>query len=417
MTTHAIKVQTVPRVRSAAAFSSRGFRFFFAGQMTSQVGTWFQILAISLILVDATGSAIALALVSVATFGPTLLLGSLPARACTRFSSRSILITTVLANALCAGGLALLLLQHEIVLWAVYLLLTVSGAFSVFGRVAAQTFIYELVGPSLLQNAAVWSAQYVSAARVIGPSIAGFMYYLAGPAACLALNALCFTLSAAVFCCIRRRELFVRERPAENVSGKAIRAALPGRVRLLISANFVVAFCSFNLAVLVTAIVTMDFGGDGAALGFAHTLNAAGSLIGGFAITRIRTITPAMVGIALLGFGASQFLAAESPSIGFFLGASVVLGATMGVYQSVITANIQTGTPQPLVGRAMALLNMGTFGMVPLGSLSMGLLIDAASGRFALLLASVASLLVGLTVVGVLAWVARARRLALPASV
>src|SRR5262245_58228791 len=69
------------RLRLAAhdtfrSFDSRNFRLFFAGQLVSQAGTWMQSVAIAWVVLQMTGSGVALGLVTAAEFLPILLIGA-----------------------------------------------------------------------------------------------------------------------------------------------------------------------------------------------------------------------------------------------------------------------------------------------------------------------------------------------------
>jgi MFS family permease len=58
------------------SFTSRNFRLFFGGQLISQAGTWMQSVAITWLVLDLTGSGVALGLVTAAEFLPILVFGA-----------------------------------------------------------------------------------------------------------------------------------------------------------------------------------------------------------------------------------------------------------------------------------------------------------------------------------------------------
>src|SRR5690606_25439680 len=80
-----------------AAFRSGNFSRYFTGQLVSNVGLWFQNLALSLVVLEITGSAQALALVTVAQFGPITLFGGLAGRVVDAVSARTVLLVTCVA--------------------------------------------------------------------------------------------------------------------------------------------------------------------------------------------------------------------------------------------------------------------------------------------------------------------------------
>lgn len=107
------------------AFRVPNFTRYFAGQLVSNTGTWFQNLAISLIVVQLTGSASALALVTVAQFGPILLLAGAAGRLADTVSPRTILAATSAIAVIVTCGLAIAVAQETPSLPWVYGLIAV----------------------------------------------------------------------------------------------------------------------------------------------------------------------------------------------------------------------------------------------------------------------------------------------------
>jgi hypothetical protein len=68
MTRHAVSVLIVDDHETFRSFGSRNFRLFFGGQLVSQAGTWMQSVAITWVVLDMTGSGVALGLVTAAEF-------------------------------------------------------------------------------------------------------------------------------------------------------------------------------------------------------------------------------------------------------------------------------------------------------------------------------------------------------------
>lgn len=397
------------RRHGLAAFGVANYRLYWTGQLLGQTGTWFQNLAIALLIVHLTGSASALALVTVAQFGPMLLLAPLAGRLADRVRPRSILIAT---SAL-LGTVALLLaweVSHEQpALPVVYGLIVCSGIVTAFDRVAGQAIIYELVGGPLLQSGVVLSTVYISAARSIGPGLAGLAVLLVGPAACLVINAASYLVVLAALLSVRTTRMFVRPAPEgerTSIFGD-IRASARNRPLLvLLLVNVFVTITAYNFNVVLTAAVTLEFAGDAGALGATHALNAVGAVIGGLVIAwavRVRVVT---VVPALLAFALALALNAAAPTLPLFLLAAPVLGVGLGVYQAVLQSAAQGASPPWAIGRTMSLVSLGNIGMAPIGAILAGALIDLTSPRTALGVGALACLLAAAG-----AWVAL-RRLA-----
>jgi MFS family permease len=154
-----------PRLRVFQPFGNRRFSLYFSGQVISNTGTWFQNLALSLVVLEATGSAQALSGVTVAQFLPLLML-SLPAgRLADRVRPRTILLVTSLASALVVAGLAFVTLDPEPPIVAIYALVAALGSVHAFERVAAQAIIFEIVGPEALGRAVSLSTIALASVR------------------------------------------------------------------------------------------------------------------------------------------------------------------------------------------------------------------------------------------------------------
>ncbi len=380
-----------------AGFSFRAFRLpsfatLFAGQFVAQTGLWFQTLSISFLVVTMTGSASSLAWISVATFGPTLICAPLATRAIVRWSAKSVVATACFATAAFAVGLGVVIGADDAAsLGMIYALAAGSGAASVFTRIGAQALIYPVVGPHLLQNGVTLSSLYISGARSLGPGLAGFALAATGPVWCQVITAASHIAAGASLFWVR--ESFSIDRTGETRESGRGRSALPRPVRVVLLANIAITFFALNMAVVVTAMVTLSFEADADALGAAHALNAVGAVVGGVLVTRIVWVSARTVVPACLVLGASLLAAGLTGNLTLFFVVSPLLGIGLGVYQAVTTTAIQTETPPANMVRAISLLNMGTFGVIPLGSIAAGLAIDATSANLVLLIGAAACMI------------------------
>jgi Na+/melibiose symporter-like transporter len=72
--------------------SNRGFRMLWLGQVVSQMGDWFDTIAVYTLALQLTGSSRSVALIMVARFLPSVVMGPLSGVVADRFSRRSIMI-------------------------------------------------------------------------------------------------------------------------------------------------------------------------------------------------------------------------------------------------------------------------------------------------------------------------------------
>lgn len=374
-------------------FRERNYSLYFAGQTLSLTGTWFQNLALSLVVLDLTGSARALSGVTIAQFLPMLLFSIPAGRIADRFRPRTVLMTTSLISATLVAVLAVIVASPDPALPALYGIIAVLGSTQAFERVAAQTIIFELVGPHVFSRGVALSTVTVAVSRSIGPGLAGILFQAFGAVPGMAVNSVSFLLVFGMLVLIRPQRFYSR-----RTSGAAERLPMMRFLRdrtivTLLVTNVFIALLSLNFMVTLTSIVTIDFNGDGVAAGMAHALNAVGGIVGGFVAASIVRLRPVMLSVALVGFGATVLLNAAASSLMWFLIAAPLLGLGIGFYNSVLNATAQLAVAPSNIGQMMSLMNIGNYGVVPFGALLLGWIIDLSSGRVALAVGGVAALL------------------------
>ncbi|MGM7699126.1 MFS transporter [Microbacterium sp. A84] len=374
-------------------FRERNFSLYFAGQTLSLTGTWFQNLALSLVVLDITGSARALSGVTISQFLPMLLLSIPAGRIADRFRPRTVLMTTSLVSAALVAVLAMIVASPDPALPAMYGVIAALGSAQAFERVAAQTIIFELVGPRAFSRGVALSTVTVAVSRSIGPGLAGILFQAFGAVPGMVVNSVSFLIVFGMLALIRVERFYPR-----RISGAAERVPMllflrNRTIATLLVTNVFIALLALNFMVTLTSVVTIDFDGGGAAAGLAHALNAVGAIIGGFVAASIVRLRPIMVAVALVGFGVTVLINAAAPSLMWFLIAAPLLGLGIGFYNSVLNATAQLAVAPSNIGQMMSLMNIGNYGVVPFGALLLGWIIDLSSGRVALAIGGVAALL------------------------
>ncbi|MFJ2662478.1 MFS transporter [Arthrobacter koreensis] len=392
---------------SAGPFRYPNFSWYFTGQVLSNTGVWFQNLALQLVVLGATGSAQALSGITIAQFLPIFLLGIPAGRLLDRVAPRTVLLVTSLASAVVTASLVFVVTRDPD-LWLLYAMVGLLGSVQAFERVAAQTIIFELVGPDGLSKAASVSTISLAAARSVGPAVAGLAFQGLGPSACILINAAAYLLVFASRLRIRPGDLHRRSSQAQQREGDGIKAAggpgakaLDGSasgvfrrsrdVNTLLIVNVVIALLAMNFGLVLTSTVNLSYGGDAGAVGAVHTLNAVGAILGGILAARRPRVSVRSMIAATSVFGAALALNAAAPTLLLFLAAAPVLGIAVGYYQGIVNAAAQESVRPQFIGRMMSLMTMGSYGMVPFGALLMGWVIDASSGRVALAVSAVSA--------------------------
>lgn len=373
-------------------FANGRFSLYFTGQVVSNTGTWFQNLALSLVVLEATGSARALSGVTIAQFLPLLLLSVPAGRVADRVRPRTILLVTSLLSAAVVGGLAAATFTPDAPIAVFYALVAALGTVHTFERVAAQAIVFELVGPAELGRAVSLSTIALASARSVGPGLAGVAFQSLGPTACMLVNAASFLLVFVSIVLIRPSRLHARQTRRRDDGALRYRVGRdPGLVTLLI-VNAVVALLALNLMLVLTSTVTLTFDGDAAAVGVAHTLNAVGAILGGIIAAGRASVSVRSLVVACAGLGLALLANAIAPGLPVFLALGPALGLGVGYYHGVLNAAAQVSVPPERIGRMMSLVTLGNYGMVPFGALLMGWVIDESGGQTALAIGGAAAL-------------------------
>lgn len=180
---------------------NRGFRLLWLGQVVSQMGDWFDTIAVYTIALKLTGSSRAVALIMVARFLPSVVMGPLSGVVADRFSRRSIMITADLLRAIVVLGF--LLVRRPDQMWLVYVLTVLQLAFSAFFEPAKTAAIPSIVSDHELLVANAIASVTWSAMLTLGAAMGGFVAGWFGTSAAFVLDSFSFVVSALLIASVR----------------------------------------------------------------------------------------------------------------------------------------------------------------------------------------------------------------------
>jgi MFS family permease len=375
----------------------RNFRLYFVGQIISNVGTWFQSIAQSLLVMELTGSGKALGIVTALQFLPMLLLGVHGGVVADRVKPRTLLMTTASLASLLATTLAVVTALHWVTIWWVWGLALGLGCVQAFDRPTAQAFLYEMVGPDDLSKAVGLYSITQSSARMVGPALGGAAYALFGSAPCFAINAVSFSFVIVALLWMRSAELWPRHIEKRNAA-EQVRQGLryawsDPNLRSPLLANLLIGCLAFNFMLLITAMTKLVFHADAGALGTAHALNAVGAVIGGLIFASLRQPSRAHLALTCFALAFTILVNALAPSLTFFLLWAPIFGLSVGAYQTTLQTSVQRATQPAMMGRVSGLLTLGSVGTTPIGGVIVGWLVDAWSPRAGMGLGALACLI------------------------
>lgn len=181
--------------------TNKHFRQLWLGQVVSQMGDWFNTIALYTIILNLTGSGRDIGLMMVARFLPSFVFGSLSGVLADRFSRRSIMIVSDLLRALVVLGF--LFVRRADQLWILYVLTVAQLALSTFFEPAKTAAIPSIVSDRELVTANALSSVTWSVMLTLGAALGGIITGWFGTNAAFILDALTYLLSAALIMSIR----------------------------------------------------------------------------------------------------------------------------------------------------------------------------------------------------------------------
>ena len=174
---------------------NRNFRLLWLGQVVSQLGDWFDTIALYTLLSKlTTDSGRAIGLLLVARFLPSFIVGTLSGVIVDRFSRRTIMIVSDLMRALVVLGF--LLVRRPDQVWIVYALTILQLVFSTFFEPAKTAAIPSIVaGRELLAANAIASATW-SVMLTLGAAFGGIVTGWFGTDVAFIVDSLTYLVSA-----------------------------------------------------------------------------------------------------------------------------------------------------------------------------------------------------------------------------
>src|SRR5689334_4149758 len=185
---------TDPSVYLSLLRTNRNFRLLYIGQTISQLGDWFNTVAVYALLLDLTGSATAVAWMLIVQMLPIALVGPVAGVVVDRLNRRRIMIAAdVLRGCLMFG---LLFIRRADQIWIAYVVTALTVAAQAFFEPARTATIPNVTSADELLPANALSSATWSAMLAIGASLGGLVSEIFGRNVAFVINALSFFVSA-----------------------------------------------------------------------------------------------------------------------------------------------------------------------------------------------------------------------------
>ena len=367
---------------SLRAFRHRNYRLFFAGQLTSLVGTWMQTVAQSWLVYRLTGSATLLGVVGFVSQFPIFLFAPLAGAVADMYPRRRTMIIIQVLMMLLAFPLAALTLTHRIQVWHIMVLASLLGFVNAFDIPVRQSFIAEMVGREDLINAIALNSSMMNGARIIGPAVAGILVAIVGEGWCFLLNGLSYLAVIIGLLFITAGNTPPKEDQASRIETilEGFRFVLHTQpVRSLLLLLGVVSLMGMPYSVLMPIFADDILMGGPQALGLLMGFAGIGALLGALTLAGRQGVRGLgrWVMLACGGFGISLILFSLSRRFWLSTFLLIPVGFSMMVQMASSNTLIQSMVPDRLRGRVMAVYSMMFVGMAPFGALMAGVLANS----------------------------------------
>ncbi len=379
------------------SMSVRNYRLYFAGQLISTTGTWMQSIAQAWLVLQITGSGVALGITVALQFTPVLLVGAWGGLVADRVDKRRLLVGTQAAAGVLALVLGTVTVLGVVQLWMIFVLALGLGAVNALDNPARRAFVVEMVGAEHVSNAVSLSSAMFMAARVIGPAIAGLVIAGFGVSWCFFANGVSYSAAVIAFLAMRENEFFsvepVPKRKGQLREGLRYAWSTPA-LRLVLVLTAVIGTLAFNFQVVLPLLAKQTFSGGADTLGVLYASMSIGSVVGALVSAHEARATRRFVLSAALAFGAALVAAALAPTFGLELLVLVPVGAAGIAFTAMANGVLQTETAPEMRGRVAALFTVAFLGSTPIGGPIIGLVSQQLGPRAGLWVGGIATLAV-----------------------
>jgi len=360
------------------AFRSSNYTLYFIGRSVSQFGTWMQRTAVVWVVYSITHSAFLLGVTIFAEQFPSFLFSVFGGVAADRYDRYKVIKITQVTSMVQAVLLAALVFTGHTVIWAILVLSVILGIINAFDVPARQALVHDVVAdPADLPNALSLTTAMACLAQLLGPALSGIILNAFGASVCFLINAASFggvIISLLLMKLpVHEAKKSVKKVTTEFAEGFHYLKKAPD-IGLIILMLAVVSLLVLPYNTVLPVFAKVIFKGNAATFGYITSFIGAGAVIAtiylasrktGTHLKRILFWSTIIMGVGLIGFSQIKIF-----SVAMFFAAMTGFG---GIAQfTVCNIYVQSQSAPEMRGRAISILLMAIFGMMPLGSLVVG---------------------------------------------
>ena len=385
-------------VPTLAPLAVPAYRRMWLAAVTSHLGTFLQMTAAPWLMLELTGSAFLVSLVTSFLLLPRLLL-TLPAGALADVvDRRTLLIVGNLVGSAAVGTMAVLAGLDRLGALEILLLTLALGSGSAVAMPAFQTMVPDLVPRSLLPQAITLNSGAFNVARAVGPAIGGAMIAAGLVGLAFGLNAASFLVVVAVLFTLPRDEIdsvltSPRSLARATVAGMRYARFTPG-IRLLLVLSGVFAMTAASVQALL-APASAELGLDGTGFGVLWGVFGVGALAGVALRERARIrLGSRMIPVSMITFGVGGVVFGLAPVAVLAAGGLLLAGVAWVWVLITLNATVQLLAPTWVRSRVVSIYAL-VVGLQPVGALLSGALAERTGSGASIAITTTVTVLAG----------------------
>jgi MFS family permease len=378
MATATVSTASVPITTIEHPLRNSNYRLWLIGGTISLLGDQFYMVALPWLVLQQTGSAVAMGAIMMAGGIPRALLMLMGGAVSDRMSARKIMIATAMARTICVTAIGVLVWLRVLRTWELYALAVAFGVADAFVAPAQSAYM-----PSLLKREQLLAASSVSQStaqmtNIVGPVPAGFVIKTLGVAWAFFVDAISFLFIIGAL-------WKLPDPPKSQAARKAMLHSIMEGIayvgkdvplRSLMLLVMILNFCIAGPVSIGLAYLTKTRFGSPAVYGIVISAAAAGSLLGALlaGVWKIRRrgvmilLVSLVLGVCLGSIG----LLEKVWSIAAVL---LLMGAAAGMVNIHIGAWIMQRIDLAVRGRVSSVLMLASFGITPISLAVAGFLV------------------------------------------
>jgi len=383
MATATVPNASVPAATIAAGtvehpLRNANYRLWLAGGTISLLGDQFYFVALPWLVLQQTGSAVAMGAIMMAGAIPRALLMLMGGAVSDRMSARKIMIGTATARTLCVTVIGVLVWLRVLRTWELYALAIAFGVADAFAVPAQTAYMPSLVKREQMVAASSVSQSTAQMTSIVGPVPAGFVIKTLGVAWAFFADAISFLFIIGALWKLPDppKPQTARKSMLHSIAEGISYVVKDVPLRSLMLLVLILNFCIAGPVLIGLAYLTKTRFGSPADYGIVISAVAAGSLLGALlaGVWKIRR-RGVMILLASLALGVCLGSIGLLAKVWSIAGVLLIMGVATGMVNIHIGAWIMQRINLAVRGRVASLLMLASFGITPISLAVAGFLV------------------------------------------